>query len=238
MFNAFDSYERHARVYPALLLSFPLIVACYSFSSFVNSPFLAKLTGSSAIVIVGVVLLSNVARYLGRCIEPRIWEDWGGPPSTRFLRKEDKRVAVEVKNNLYKKILDESKIDLQNELTDEKINQAFAFIRSFLRRNDKEGMWNKFNQEYGFARNLLGSKYVWVVFSFLMAGVCLLSTKFSPGDRDALIIGALLNFSYGLFAIFCGWVILPGLTKHIAERYAEEAIFSYLNTNVSKEAKE
>ena len=64
MFNFFDSYERNARVYPAILISIPIIITCYSFSVLINSTVLLKITGSSAIVLVSIVLLSSVARFL------------------------------------------------------------------------------------------------------------------------------------------------------------------------------
>lgn len=64
MFNFFDSYERNARVYPAILISIPIIITCYSFSVLINSTVLLKITGSSAIVLVSIVLLSSVVRFL------------------------------------------------------------------------------------------------------------------------------------------------------------------------------
>ncbi|GAI08360.1 unnamed protein product, partial [marine sediment metagenome] len=77
MFNFFDSYERNARVYPAILISIPIIITCYSFSVLINSHVFLKITGSSAIVLVGIVLLSSVVRFFGKKIELDIWKKWG-----------------------------------------------------------------------------------------------------------------------------------------------------------------
>lgn len=229
MLNFFDDYERSARIYPAILLSIPIIITCYSFSALVNSPFFTKITSSSIIVLVGVVLLSNVVRFFGKKIEPIIWEKWGGAPSTRFLRKDDRTLAREMKDVFYQKVLQEAKIDLLNDLTDERIEQALKFVRNVLYNKDETGLWRKSNKEYGFARNLMGSRWVWVILSFGLAFTCWFSIRYFSSDTNNLIVGAILNACCGLGAILCGWCILPGLTKGIAERYAEQVIISYIN---------
>lgn len=229
MLNFFDDYERNARIYPAILLSVPIMITCYSFSGLVNSPAFTKITSSSVVVLAAVVLLSNVVRFFGRKIEPIIWEKWGGSPSTKFLRKDDRTLAPEIKDLFYQKVIQEAKIDLLNDLTDERIEQAFSFVRNVLHNKDKTGLWRKSNKEYGFARNLMGSRWVWIIISFVLAFTCWFSVRFFPSDISSLIVGAILNACCGLGAILCGWGVLPGLTKGIAERYAEQAIISYVN---------
>lgn len=229
MFNFFDSYERNARVYPAIIISIPIIITCYSFSVLIDSSVFLKITGSSAIVLVGIVLLSSVVRFFGKKIELDIWKKWGGAASTRYLRENDTKIAKEIKQKFYKKIMAETKIDLQNNLTDEKINQAFTFARHSLRNINKNSLVVKFNYEYGFVRNLLGSRWLWVFISFIASVICYFSIRYFPGDTISLVIGTIFNGCYGLVAIICGWFILPGLTKGIAERYAEEVIFSYIS---------
>lgn len=229
MLSLFDDYERNARIYPAVLLSIPIMIACYSFSSLVNSPAFTKIASSSLVVLAGVVLLSNVVRFFGRKIEPMIWEKWGGAPSTRFLRKEDRTLGREIKDLFYQRVIQEAKIDLLNDLTDERIEQAFRFVRNVLHNKDKTGLWRKSNKEYGFARNLMGSRWVWTIICFVLAFTCWFSVRLFPFDTSSLIVGAILNACCGLGAILCGWWVLPGLTRGIAERYAEQAIISYVN---------
>lgn len=232
MFNFFDSYERNARVYPAILISIPLIITCYSFSVLINSSVFLKITGSSAIVLVGIVLLSSVVRFFGKKIEQDIWKKWGGAASTRYLRENDTKIAKEIKQKFYKKIMLQTNIDLQNNLTDEKINQAFTFARHSLRNINKNSLMAKYDYEYGFARNLLGSRWLWVIISFVTFVICYFSFRYFLGDAISLLIGTIFNGCYGLFAIIYGWFILPGLTKEIAEIYAEEVIYSYIISNL------
>lgn len=227
--NIFDSYERYARVYPGLLLVFPFVIACWSITPLMEGKIVAKLTANSAFVMALFILSSNIVRGFGKKIEPKIWKQWGGPPSTRFLRKENTTIAREIKDRFYQKILRETGIDLANDLTDKRIEQAFMFVRETLRRKDKQGLWIKSNKEYGFARNLLGSRLILVICSFASSIGCLFLIRLFPADKINLLIGSGLSFVYGVFTIIYGWLVLPGLTKGIAERYAEQAILSYIN---------
>jgi len=147
----------------------------------------------------------------------------------KILRKEDRHLAAEVKKKLYIKIYNETVIDLENESSDAKINQAFSIIRNVLRKRDKNGLWRKLNREYGFARNLLGSRWFWAIASFILALLCFLAFKYFPEKNNALIIGAILNTIICFAAIICGLFVLPELTKGIAERYGEDALISYFN---------
>jgi len=226
--NIFDSYERYARIYPAILLIVPFIIASFSITPIMSGPVFTKLLTNSLFVASLFVLFSNIVRGLGKRVEPKIWKEWGGPPSTRFLRQNDNTLASETKDKFYKKILKETNIDLLNNQNDEKIRQAFVFVREKLRRKDTQGLWVKSNKEYGFDRNLMGSRVGLVLSSFLAVSCCLLVIPFFPSDRINLIIGSVIIGIYGLGAIIYGWFILPNLTKGIADRYAEQAIMAYL----------
>jgi len=227
--NIFDSYERYARVYPGILLAIPFVIACSSITPIMTGPITTKLMASGIFVTALLILFSNIVRGLGKKIEPKVWEQWGGPPSTRFLRKEDTTIARELKDKFYQKILQEAGIDLANDLTDRRIEQAFMFVRETLRRKDREGLWIKSNKEYGFDRNLMGSRLLLILCSLVSSIGCLFLIRFFSADKINLLIGAGLSFIYGVWAIIYGWFVLPGLTKGIAERYAEQAILSYIN---------
>lgn len=227
--NIFDSYERYARLYPAILSVMPFIIACFSITPIMSGPIGTKILANSLFVTSLFIFFSNIVRGLGKRIEPKIWEQWGGPPSTRFLRKEDTTIASEIKDKFYQKILKETSIDLVNNLTDERIRQAFAFVREKLRRKDKQGLWIKSNKEYGFARNLMGSRVYLVISSLVALISCLLVIRFFPNDKINLLIAAAVIAIYGAGAAIYEWLILPRLTKEIADRYAEQAIMAYLS---------
>ena len=227
--NIFDSYERYARIYPGILLLIPFAIVCCSISSLIEGPIATKLMANSIFITALLILFSNVVRGLGKKIEPKMWERWGGAPSTRFLRREDTTIAPQIKETIYQKIKKETNIDLVNDFNDKRIEQAFMFIRETLRRKDSQGLWIKSNKEYGFARNLMGSRLILVITSLVSSLICLFLIRYFPKDRTDLLIGAGLSIAYGVFAISYGWFILPGLTKGAAERYAEQSIMAYIN---------
>ncbi|MFC1514491.1 hypothetical protein ACFL5X_01145 [Candidatus Omnitrophota bacterium] len=229
MLNAFDSYERVARLYPSLIVSIPVIITCSAISTLFDASSVLKIGVNSPIVTATLVLLSNIVRHFGREIEPKLWNSWGGPPSTRFLRKSDTHFAEETKLRIYQKILKDTGIDLTKDDSDEKITQAFAVIRNKLRDKKNKGLWLKTNQEYGFARNLLGSRWVWVGVALIASILCFSIYRYSPNTPFLLCISSLINLLIGIAAIICSWCILPKLIKKIAERYAEDALTSYLN---------
>ncbi len=231
MINMFDSYERIARVYPAIIISLPIIVTCYSISTIVNSTVFVEITSMGFVIVAVMTLLSGIVRYFGKKMEPRLWKSWGGAPTTRFLKQDNKKTAIEIKKLFYRKILADTNIDLLNNQSDEMIEQAVTWVRNILRNNGKKGLWRIFNIEYGFARNLLGSRSVWAIMSFGFSGICILLMQYIATDTFSLLISAIFNAVWGLCALLCGWFVLPALIKGIAERYAEDLIFSYLNYN-------
>ncbi|MFX0199037.1 MAG: hypothetical protein ACFFCW_23185 [Candidatus Hodarchaeota archaeon] len=50
------------------------------------------------------------------------------------------------------------------------IEQAFQRIKGVIRQKDKNGLWSIANADYGFARNLYGSRVLWLLISSL-AGI-------------------------------------------------------------------
>jgi len=115
---------------------------------------------------------------------------------------------------------------------DRMIVDAFRQVRQYLRQHDANGLWSKHNIEYGFCRNLLACREIWVI-------IALSATVFSAvyGGRSgshvlnpATVIGALSL----VCALYLGWAVLPKGTKHAADAYAESAWMAFLR--ISKEA--
>ena len=51
------------------------------------------LAGASAVVFLPLsYFMSQVAADFGKRLEPALWESWGGPPTTRFLRHDNEEV--------------------------------------------------------------------------------------------------------------------------------------------------
>jgi len=109
---------------------------------------------------------------------------------------------------------------------DQQIEQAFVQVRAVMRREDDAGIWTKHNAEYGFARNLLGSRFIWLTLSLLGTAACALAW-YLTGDNAAIATTVLDCLSL-LCAFLGGWYLLPTLAKEAADRYAEGIWNSFL----------
>jgi len=57
--------------------------------------------------VISVAMLygaSITIRSLGRLIEPRLWQDWGGPPSTILMRWKDQKISKDLKKQYHQAI--------------------------------------------------------------------------------------------------------------------------------------
>ena len=157
-----DEYELKARLAPGLIVALPgfvdliyLIPALGSWPAF---------TAGGIIVLVLLYGLGHILRSAGQQLEPALWKQWGGPPSTRLMRSNDTFFGAELKNSIRAAVKREFEITLPTPLEEKKdpsgsdkaIADAFERVRGVLRRSDPVGVWQKNNIEYGFCRNLLG----------------------------------------------------------------------------------
>ena len=77
-----DAYTRKARIAPAALVGVPggaLLIA-------------GAISPDTVLRAIGVflgalgILVAVLIRDAGRAVQPRLWEGWGGPPTTSRLR--------------------------------------------------------------------------------------------------------------------------------------------------------
>ena len=218
-------YELKARVAPGLILALPALVdAVYTAPVVSGWPVFATGSACSVALIYGLGLF---ARARGGAIQPKLWSQWGGPPSTRLLRHRDSHFGDDLKSSIRKAVAKKFSVRLPSpdeemrnpDGADRSIADVFRQVRPYLRQHDPNGLWSTHSAEYGFYRNLLGCRAAWVT-------VALAATAFAAvyGTR----IGArLLNpaSAIGLLAlmvsVYVGWAILPGAARHTADVYAE-----------------
>lgn len=225
-----DSYELKARVFPALLLAISVAAGFLGYLDGLQHSWVQVLTGGG-VWVVAAYPLSFVARYLGRRIEPGLWETWGGPPSTRLARWSDDTLGEDLKTQLHaaaKALCEVQLLGRQEEAADPnradwQIGSAFQVARGVLRRRDPAGLWYTHNAEYGFSRNLLGSRSLWLALS--VVGCLAAATPMWYGQS----LTALDRLGFGiaalslLLALGIGWLVLARHTSQCAERYAESA---------------
>lgn len=188
-----DPYERPARLYPALLALLPLLAL------------IMLLYGPKATVLTGVVtvavscgalyLTTNLCRELGKRLEEKLFQKWGGKPTTQLLRHRDNRIEGVTKRRYHSFLA--SKINVAFPDKDQEAKDPAAADEIYLsgvrwllnhtrlEDNKKFDLIFKENVAYGFRRNALGVK----PFGLAISIGCLfwvLATQgiaFSPGHR-------------------------------------------------------
>lgn len=222
-----DSYDLKARYTPGFLISLPVLVTLWTcFQPEIEA--MSKLFSGFLSAAIWYAL-SVVVRTLGKRIEPRLWETWGGAPSTLYVSWKNTRLGDDLKAKYHEAV--RQRLDLpmptkEEEEADttraaEMIRQAFSGVKGVIRQEDKDGLWSTANAEYGFARNLYGSRGLWLLLSIVMTGA---SAGFVWKKFSTLI---LLGFVFDLFILIAclvfGWLMLPKYTKQLGFRYAEHA---------------
>ena len=125
------------------------------------------LAGASAIVFLPLsYFMSQVASDFGKRLEPALWDSWGGPPTTRFLRHDNEEFNPATRARVHAQLralglrvptVEEEKADRPRAL------QLYASTVDELCRLTRDiperfALVYKGNTEYGFRRNLLGLK--------------------------------------------------------------------------------
>ncbi len=115
---------------------------------------------------------------------------------------------------------------------DGRITQAFDLVRGLLREHDPTGMWFRDNCDYGFQRNLLGSRTVWLYIAIVSVLVTGIVAYVYPGRL--IVAGLVANAVLLIAALYFGRSVLPKSVELTALRYARSAWEAFLNIATSK----
>src|SRR5256885_15055345 len=85
-----DSYERKARLYPALLLVAPVVTTGAAVLGTTIS--VLQALGAAVVAGGGAFLLSQLGRDAGKEREAGLFDRWGGLPSVAIFRHRDRRL--------------------------------------------------------------------------------------------------------------------------------------------------
>lgn len=238
----FDPYELRARIAPSLIVSLPAVVSLYvGVTPLVEG--WPSLLGAGTLLAVASYGFSFVVRHLGKSIERDLWTQWDGAPSIRFARWRDGKFGDQPKQRIHQAVagvcgiqLMTRKAEAQDPLsTDKLIEDAFRQVRAILQARDKDGLWYKHNAEYGFVRNLLGSRKLFLSISVLGGVVCGFLARYT--GETVYIVGAFLNLFFAALSLVLGWWLLPPIIKDCADRYAETCWMSLVNLNIQPVAR-
>lgn len=158
-----DPYDRGARLYPALLALFPVILgAAVLLQHFLGSSLVGMLT-SLATTCGLLVLLAHVARDQGKACEARWFDEMGGRPSVAMLRHRDVRISGMTKARYHQFLaghvpgisIPSADAEARNgRAADEAYGAAVDWLLQQARDRKRFTLLFQRNVEYGFRRNL------------------------------------------------------------------------------------
>ena len=163
--NPLDTYGWQARLQPALLALLPLFI---SIAIWVPALYQVAVGLLGVIIACGVtVLLAHFARTRGRKLEAGLYVEWGGKPTTIWLRHRDRNLDAHTKRR-YFAFLEErvrewkAPTELEERTNPEAADDRYdTAVRWFLEHaRDRKQFPQVFKElvSYGFRRNLLGLK--------------------------------------------------------------------------------
>jgi hypothetical protein len=234
-----DSYDREARLYPALLTLLPLVLLLVCVFG-ARHPVLVGVL-STLIACGGPLLLARLARDRGKALEDRLIGTWGGKPTTIILRHQDDTIDALTKKK-YHEVLGKALSALPPTPESEKqdlatadtfYRAATAWLISQTQDTKKHALVFKENKNYGFQRNLCGMKSAGVLMSIVAVLGSAAHTFFSlhianvtdlPKLTDATIVDILpISFSLLMFLCWC-FLVTENSVKRSGYAYGDRLL--------------
>jgi hypothetical protein len=217
MFAIPDRYTLQARLFPALLVILPisLAIAAWFPSKFPGYGFLVGLLSAFGLT----VLLAQLGRDLGKKKEPRLYERWGGKPTTQLLRHRNAILDSHTKSRYHQRLSTLVPIAMPSAADEEKnpaacdeiYNSCTKYLLEKTRDKVKFNLLFSENINYGFRRNLWGMKPAGIMFALLglLASIVPVIINWNqnppPVAMAATVISALM-LTWWLIRINKNWV--------------------------------
>jgi hypothetical protein len=226
--SVLDTYTRRARLQPALLAVIPIGIAVLTWfpKGLTEWGVFAGLLASAG----GTALLARVARIRGKKLEPKLFELWGGKPTTIALRHRSAAnpVLLERRHAQLSRIASgihvpravEEKVDPRS--ADAAYDACVAVLVERTRDRKRFPLLFEENCNYGFWRNLWGLRPIGIASSVLgIFSIAFLTYRHS----FALDLRAAVGGSIDLIFLF-GWLffIRQHLVRMAAVSYSDRLL--------------
>ena len=169
-----DEYEIKAQRCPALLALFPLLFGAYALFPDLRGSW--GYLGGVAVALGLPTGLAFVARHLGKQLEDPLYERWGGKPTTVMLRWSDSQIVPETKARYHAAMrkaglaMPTREEEAENPTkADETYEAAGDLLRGKTRAKKAFPFVFTHLVSYGFARNLLGLRWIGLGISMVCA---------------------------------------------------------------------
>jgi hypothetical protein len=221
----FDEYSRSTRLQPALLLVLPVLITL-----FVWTPSVYGFGGTIFGLAVGCgffALVVHFTRSRGRAAEKRLYQRWGGKPTTAWLRHSDTNLNTHTKaryctflaQHVNGWIVPTPEDELRDTAeADARYESAVVWLLEYGRDRKRFPLVFKENVSYGFRRNLYGLKPFGIALSIASTGLNGIGLYLAGTSATTIQISSLL-ISIAFVAIWL-LVINPNWVRDAANGYA------------------
>jgi hypothetical protein len=240
-----DRYNREARLAPALLIALPAALALFAWFPALRtvSPALVALLGFCG----GIVWLSHLARDRGKALEPMLFKDWNGMPSTAMLRHRDDRLPPPLKARykvcLHKHLPDLVFPSMEEEEKDPVAADAIyasagAWLLSQTRDRTRFGLLFEENVNYGFRRNFwaLKPEALLVGGASLLVSAVVIGVEYTragvPPTTEAMVASGLV----ALYTLFVALRVNKAWVRLAADAFGRQ-LLATCDVLVTKEPK-
>ena len=230
-----DPYSTRARLFPVYLTIAPMVLLLVGV---VPGALKLPLGGAAALIFAPIAyFMSQFGGDFGKRLEQRLWSDWGGPPTTRFLRHSNCEFNQVSRERVHAKLraigLHVPSEEEQQEDPRRADEHYESFTEELIRRTRDSARFPlvfKALTEYGFRRNLLGLRWYGRLLSaaaVLACGWNTVDTWIATRELPGVVLAAGL-ISLGLFL---SWVIYVNekAVRLTANRYARFLLEAALN---------
>jgi hypothetical protein len=227
-----DEYTINAKVIPAVLTVPPLVILHHFYinsevSNLFHLIWQLKLLSDLSFPVAFTYLVMEINRLIAKGIVENIFFcDSLRMPTTNILLHSDKRLTVQYKQLIYKKVKQDFKFSLPT-LKQEKKNEDFARkciteAVALIRGKVKKGrLLIQYNMQYGFIRNVIGGSILAFVVSLF--NIYFFSTVFqNPTAVTLSIISSIIYFIPILLSYF--------LINYYGYLYATSLVQEYLES--------
>lgn len=233
--NLLDTYSLYARLAPVLLALFPifLTVAVWAPQAYQLAVGLVAL-----MVTCGLTLaIAHYARRRGRLLQNKLVDEWGGMPTTLWLRRSDENLDPLTKRR-YHDFLEnnipswsaptEEEESADQAMADQRYDSAVKWLLEYARDTKAFPLVFSENKSYGFRRNALAMKWlgVWAALAAAIYAVYrFYSMSIDQIEADHLLQLLASGLVVLLFFFWC-FVVDKSWVRDAADAYAKQLLAS------------
>lgn len=232
-----DRYERKTQLFPGAIIASPIALTIAALAAD-HLPWYGTAGMALGVDLLLAFLFGYLARSRGRYIESHAWREWGGPPTTRWLRPSDSTCSDQQKTRwrgvLHRITGLRIPASVGEGRTEDEIdrvtNDAVRQLRNTLRNKPVAAIVQTHVEDYGQARSLLALRWHWVGVAVLSLITCII--LLCMGERP--FIGLTVSLISLVLALLIGQH-LPDQFRRCADRYAESLFSAAVQFDESKE---